>query len=47
VLKGLTGIIEGTSSKPFYQSSGDTTYVSIEQLLNSAPPIEEGDLTAN
>jgi hypothetical protein len=47
VLKGLTGIIEGTSSEPIYQSSGDKTYVSIEELLNSAPAIEEGDLTAN
>jgi hypothetical protein len=47
VLKGLTEINEGTSSEPIYQSSGDTTYVSIEQLLNVAPAIEEGDLTAN
>jgi hypothetical protein len=47
VLKGLTGIIEGTSSKPIYQSSGDKTYVSMEELLNNAPGIEEGDLTSN
>lgn len=46
VLKGLTGIIEGTSSEPIYQSSGDKTYVSMENLLKAAPAIEEGDLTA-
>jgi Circadian oscillating protein COP23 len=33
VLTGLTGIIEGTSSEPIYQSSGDQTYVSMEELL--------------
>jgi len=39
VLKGLTGLIEGTSSEPIYQSSGQQIYVSIEQLLNKAPAI--------
>jgi Circadian oscillating protein COP23 len=47
VLTGLTGIIEGTSSEPIYQSSGDKIYVSVDKLLNAAPAIEEGDLTAN
>lgn len=47
VLKALTGIIEGTASQPIYQSSGDRVYVSVEELLNAAPAIEEGDLTSN
>jgi hypothetical protein len=47
VLSGLTGIIEGTSSEPIYQSSGDQTYVSMEELLNAAPAIESADLTSN
>lgn len=47
VLKDLTGIIEGTASKPIYQSSGDKIYVSIEELLNAAPAVEETDLTSN
>lgn len=47
VLTGLTGIIEGTSSEPIYQSSGDQTYVSMEELLNAAPAIESADLTSN
>ena len=47
VLKDLTGIIEGNASKPLYQSSGDKIYVSIEELLNAAPAIEETDLTSN
>lgn len=47
VLTGLTGIIEGTSSEPIYQSSGDQTYVSIEELLNAAPAIESAGLTSN
>ena len=47
VLKGLTGIISGDSSEPLYQSSGDKIYVSIEELLNNAPAIEEADLTSN
>jgi hypothetical protein len=48
VLKGLTGIIEGDISRePIYQSSGDKIYVSVDQLLNAAPAIEEADLTAN
>jgi hypothetical protein len=47
VLTGLTGIIEGTSSEPIYQSSGDQTYVSMEELLNAAPAIESAGLTSN
>jgi hypothetical protein len=47
VLKELTGIIEGKSSEPIYQSSGDKTYVSMEELLKNAPAIEEADLTSN
>jgi hypothetical protein len=47
VLTGLTGIIEGTSSEPIYQSSGNQTYVSMEELLNAAPAIESADLTSN
>lgn len=47
VLKGLTGIISGDSSEPLYQSSGDKIYVSMEELLNNAPAIEEADLTSN
>ncbi|MDJ0589146.1 MAG: hypothetical protein QNJ72_04005 [Pleurocapsa sp. MO_226.B13] len=47
VLKGLTGIIEGTSSKPLYQSSGQQIYVPMKDLLNAAPAIEEADLTSN
>ena len=45
VLEELTGIIEGTASEPIYQSSGQKIYVSIEELLNAAPVIE--DLTSN
>jgi hypothetical protein len=47
VLTGLTGIIEGTSSEPIYQSSGDQTYVSMEELLNAAPAIKSAGLTSN
>jgi hypothetical protein len=47
VLSGLTGIIEGTSSEPIYQSSGDQTYVSMEELLNAAPAIESVVKSAN
>lgn len=47
VLKGLTGIIEGSSSEPIYQSSGEQIYVSMEELLNAAPAIESADLTSN
>jgi hypothetical protein len=47
VLKGLTGIYEGSASEPIYQSSGDKIYISVDKLLNAAPAIEEGDLTAN
>ncbi|MGL5873810.1 MAG: COP23 domain-containing protein [Xenococcaceae cyanobacterium] len=46
VLKGLTGIIEGTSSEPIYQNSGQQIYVSIEKLLNNAPAIKEANLTS-
>ena len=47
VLKGLTGIISGDSSEPLYQSSGQQLYVSMEELLDNAPAIEEADLTSN
>ncbi len=47
VLKGLTGIIEGTSSEPIYQSSGDKIYVPMKDLLNAAPAIESAGLTSN
>lgn len=47
VLKGLTGIIEGTASEPIYQNSGDKTYVSMEELLNAAPAVEETDSASN
>ena len=47
VLEGLTGIIQGDSSDPIYQSTGQQIYVSMEELLNSAPAIEEADLTSN
>ena len=47
VLKGLTGIIKGTASEPIYQNSGDKIYVSMEELLNVAPAVEETDLTSN
>ena len=47
VLEGLTGIIEGTVSEPIYQNSGEKIYVSIEELLNNAPAIEETNLTSN
>ena len=46
VLKALTGIIEGTTSKPIYQNGGGRTYVSIEELVNAAPAVEE-DSTSN
>jgi len=47
VLKGLTGIIEGQSSEPIYQSSGQQIYVSMEKLLDTAPAIEQANLTSN
>jgi hypothetical protein len=40
VLEGLTGIIEGESSEPIYQSSGEQAYVSMQKLLDAAPAIE-------
>ena len=47
VLKDLTGIIEGDSSKPIYQNSGDKIYVSVEELLNTAPVFRKADLKSN
>ena len=41
VLKGLTGIIEGKSSEPIYQSSGQRIYVQMGKLLDAAPIVEE------
>lgn len=46
-LKGLIGILEGSSSKPIYQTSGGKVYVSIASLLKVAPAIEENKLTSN
>jgi Circadian oscillating protein COP23 len=46
VLKGLTGLIEGASSKPIFQSSGEQIYVSMEDLLNKAPAIEATNLSS-
>jgi Circadian oscillating protein COP23 len=46
VLKRLTGIIEGTSSQPIYQRSSQQIYVSVEELLKTAPAIENADLTS-
>lgn len=45
VLKELTGIIEGKSSEPIYQSSGQRIYVSMEELVESAPIVEEAEET--
>ena len=47
VLRDLTGIIEGTVSEPIYQSSGSRIYVSMEELLDAAPAVEERDLISN
>ena len=47
VLEGLTGIIEGTASEPIYQNSGGKIYVSMEELLNAAPAVEETDSASN
>ena len=47
MLIGLTGIFSGDSSEPLYQSSGQQIYVSMEELLDNAPAIEEADLTSN
>ena len=50
VLKGLAGIVEGKSSEPIYQSSGQRIYVSMEKLVDSAPiveEVEETDSTSN
>ena len=41
VLKGLTGIIEGQSSEPLYQSSGEKIYVQVDKLLDAAPTLKE------
>ena len=41
VLKDLTGIIEGKSSEPIYQSSGQQIYVPMDKLLEAAPTVEE------
>lgn len=41
VLKGLTGIIEGKSSEPIYQSSGKQIYIQMDKLLDAAPIVEE------
>lgn len=41
VLRDLTGIIEGTASKPIYQSSGEKIYVSMEEILDTAPAVDK------
>ena len=45
VLKGLTGIIEGKSSEPIYQSSDGKHYASMKKLLNIALVVEEVEQT--
>ena len=40
VLKGLTGIIEGETGTPIYQSSDNKIYVSMDEFLEAAPAVE-------
>lgn len=47
VLKAMIGIIEGNASDVIFQSSSEKIYVSIDELLNAAPPIEEANLNSN
>ena len=47
VLIGLTGIIEGESSKIILQSSGQRSYVSMEKLLDTAPIVEQTNSASN
>lgn len=48
VLKAMVGIIEGNASPTIlFQSSGEKIYVSVEELLNAASPIEDANLNSN
>ena len=40
VIAGLNDILEGKSSEPIYQSSGDRIYISVSKFLENAPSIE-------
>ena len=41
VILGLKGILDGKSSEPIYQSSGDRFYVSVLKFLEHAPAIKD------
>ena len=47
VFLGLKGILDGKSSEPIYQSSGDRIYISVSKFLENAPAIEDETSTSN